>query len=174
MRNCSLTSSAYQYNTNIICRCCIYSLCPLPPSDQKTNRFCWLKIIPTRLGSQAPSKVLVQYMKCISYIYLKYILPLLTIIRDRKDNKKQRAKLSEEHTHKVFPGRYQEWFKSEKVSNIRTKDSNDVCSTIPLLTWLEYGERSERWHYIFMMIIYLFCQVNPIRMPASYPDSKQG
>lgn len=29
-------------------------------------------------------------------------------------------------------------------------------------------------HYIFMMIIYLFCQVNPIRMPASYPDSKQG
>lgn len=42
--------------------------------------------------------------------------------------------MSEEHTQGFFPGRYQEWFKSEKVSNTGTKDSNNVCFTIPLLT----------------------------------------
>lgn len=78
------------------------------------------------------------------------------------------------NTHKVSSGSYQEGFKSIKVPNTRTKHFNNVCLIIPLLTWPECVERSDRWHYTFMMITYLLCQAYPITMPGSYPDSKQG
>lgn len=56
---------------------------------------------------------------------------------------RNRGKLWVTNTHKVFfPGMYQEWFESQEASKIRTKDFHNVCSTIPSLTWPEYGESS--------------------------------
>jgi len=132
----------------------LYSLFPLPHSGQTMNN--WRK---ARLGSILHTVLLHKHSQTScgqvykAYIvYLPYMLSLLSGQNLR-------------NTHKVSPdGRYREW--CEKVSKIRLQRSLLFCTFANMAGVCE--ERSGRWHYTFMMIIYLFCQVNPIRMPGSY------